>query len=228
MAKTGFAIIGLGQFGRHLAVTLSRAGAYVIAIDSDANRIDEIKDLVARAVRANCTDERSLRAARIQEVECAIVALGEESFEATTLAVAMLANMHVPRIIARSSSEMRGKILQLVGATTVIFPEIQSAEQVAHSILSPGLQASFALPSGYTLAHVLAPPTYVGQTLAGASLRQKLKVTVIAIRRTSERNGQKVDRTVEAEPDLVIEEGDLLVVVGMTENVDALGRQVVV
>ena len=227
MAKSEFVVIGLGQFGRHLAVTLSREGAYVIALDSDAAKIDEIKDLVARAVRANCADERVLKAARVHECECAVVALGEENFEDTTMAVAALANLKVKRIIARSASPLRGRILQMVGAHSVIFPEIQAAEQVAHAIRNPGLQASFALPSGYTLAQVTAPVTQVGQTLAGSNMRQKLKVTVIAVRRTLTIGDQRVERTMEAEPDLVIEEGDMLVVVGLSENVDALGREVV-
>jgi trk system potassium uptake protein TrkA len=227
MKRLEYVVIGLGQFGRHLAVTLSREGCYVIALDSDPVKIDEIKDLVARAVRANCADERVLHAARVHECECAVVALGEESFEDTTMAVAALANMKVKRIIARSSSPLRGRILQMVGAHSVIFPEIQAAEQVGHSIRNPGLQASLALPSGYTLAQVTAPATLAGQTLAASGIRQKRKVSVIAVKRTRTLGDQKVERTLEAEPDLLVEEGDMLVVVGLTENVDALGREVV-
>lgn len=220
-----FVVLGLGQFGRHLAVTLSRAGAMVVALDSDPERVEEIKELVARCARGNCTDEAVLRAARVAEADCAILALGEEDFEATTLAVAALASLGLKRIVARATSSTRGRILQLVGAHSVVFPELQAAEHLAHSLLS-GLDAALALPSGYTLAQVTVPRTYVGLTLNQAVTRHRLRANIIAVRREVERAGQNVDRTLDPEPELKLEEGDTLVVAGRTEAVDALGKDV--
>jgi len=217
--------MGLGQFGRHLAVTLSRAGVPVTAVDLDAQRVEDVKDHVARAVRADITDERALRAARVNTAECAIVALGETDFEPAVLGVVNLVTLEVPRIVARSFNAVRGQVLQRVGATSLIFPEVDAAEQLAHNLLSPGVQAALALPSGYTLAQIVLPATMVGLTLKQCEVRHRLRVNVIAVKRSRTTNGHREEETLDAGPDLALQAGDVLIVAGRTQAVDALASE---
>ena len=52
-----FAVIGLGRFGKKLAIALAMSGAEVIAIDKNREAIELIADQVSHAVRIDSTDE---------------------------------------------------------------------------------------------------------------------------------------------------------------------------
>ena len=131
-------VIGLGQFGSHLARTLARMGCDVLAIDVDDKPVTAIRDDVQQAV---ITDVRSLEALKSMiapEIDEVIVALGE-SMEASILCTLHLRQIGVKKIRAKASSKDHAAILKAVGATDVIFPEQETAERMAHRIVNPDL-----------------------------------------------------------------------------------------
>ena len=75
-----FAVIGLGRFGKKLAIALAMSGAEVIAIDKDRQLVDEIRDQVSGAVRLDSTDEEALKAQGVDRSDVAIVCIGRISF----------------------------------------------------------------------------------------------------------------------------------------------------
>ena len=75
--KNKFAVIGLGQFGTAIAKTLSSRNAEVIAIDKDLNKVEDIKDFVAYTVAIDATNMDALKSQNIQDMDCVIVAIGE-------------------------------------------------------------------------------------------------------------------------------------------------------
>ncbi|MDP4587242.1 MAG: UPF0146 family protein, partial [Flavobacteriales bacterium] len=77
-------VIGVGKYGSEIAQKLSSKGAEVYAFDVSEERIENIKDDVALAVALDTTDKKALMSQRIQEMDAAIVAIGE-NFEATVL-----------------------------------------------------------------------------------------------------------------------------------------------
>ena len=216
-----FAVIGLGQFGHQVAVSLAQAGHEVLAIDTDMARIEEIKDLVVRAVRADASREDVMRALGVDQVDTAIIGLGEENFEAAVLAVALLRQLGVPHIIARSSTRERGRILGHVGAEQVIYPEVEVAERLARRLAAPGLMEEACLPSGHTLAEIRLPASLVGRTLADARLRAGYGLNVVAVRRGEDPGAS---RSLEPSAAMKLEPGDVLVVVGQQERVAAFAQ----
>jgi trk system potassium uptake protein TrkA len=208
--------VGLGQFGEHVALRLASAGREVIAVDSDMDRVEAIKDSVARAVRADCTSEAAMRAIGAPEAESAIIALGEQDFEAAVLGTALLKSLGVATIIARATGAQRGKILMLAGASRIVYPEAEMGEQVAALLLHPSISSTVRLPSGFGLAELRAPAVVAGKALSELKLRQSHRLTVVAVTRG--------DGTLDAAPDLVFEEGDHLLVAGRTEMLEALAR----
>jgi trk system potassium uptake protein TrkA len=209
-------VVGLGQFGEHVALRLASAGREVIAVDSDMDRVDAIKDSVARAARADCTSEAAMRAIGAAEADSAIIALGEQDFEAAVLGTALLKSLGVGTVIARASGVQRGKILTLAGASRVVYPEAEMGEQLAAVLLHTSISSAARLPSGFGLAELRAPPAVAGKSLAELKLRQSQRLTVVAVTR-----GEK---TLDAAPDLVFQEGDHVLVAGRTERLDALAR----
>jgi trk system potassium uptake protein TrkA len=209
-------VVGLGQFGEQVARGLAAAGSEVIAVDSDMRRVEEIKDAVARAVRADCTSEAAMRAIGAAEAHSAVIALGEQDFEAAVLGTASLKSLGVKTVIARASDPQRGRILALAGASRVVYPEAEMGERVANLLMHPSLSSAARLPSGFGLAEFRAPPAIEGKTLVALNLRQIHALTVVAV----VRGGSAVDATAELE----LKEGDHLLVAGRMDRLDALAR----
>ncbi len=226
-----FAVIGLGRFGRKLAVTLTKSEAEVIAIDQNREIIEDISDEVAFAVRLDSTDEDALRAQGIDKVDVAIVGIGQSQsgrgFESSILTVVNLKAMGVPQIYARAESIIQGQVLEKIGATEVIYPEVESAQRWAFKLLTPQIADRIDLAPGYSLASVIAPASFHGKTVLDIQFRQKYCVNLVSIKR-----GDKVgDEKQKGEiinvplPDTVIYEDDILMVAGSDEDLAKLPQE---
>lgn len=79
-----FAVLGLGYFGTALCRELAGAGHEVMAVDNNRAHIDEIKDEVSLAARADATDYEALEQLGVGQMDAAIVAIGE-GFEASLM-----------------------------------------------------------------------------------------------------------------------------------------------
>jgi trk system potassium uptake protein TrkA len=130
------AVVGLGLFGRALAVDLARAGAEVLAIDSDSRLVDDVRDEAAAAVSLDATDERELRAQGVDKVDVLVASIGND-FEANQLLVVLAKELGIPRIVARAPSANHARILRLLGAHDVVLPEVEMAERTARDLLAP-------------------------------------------------------------------------------------------
>ena len=224
-----FAVIGLGKFGMKVALTLTEKGGQVLAVDEDIRKVEEVKDHVAQAVCLDSTDEDAMRAAGLEDVDAAIVGAGE-NLEFSILATAILKKLGVPNIVARAVSDLHAQILERVGATRVIMVEEQMGEQVARSIIAPEIHEQFALATGHSLAEVVPRPEFIGQTIGKINFRQQYGVNIIAIQKripivTPEgKNSFQVLINDLPKPTDVIEDNDVLVVVGSDENIERLAR----
>jgi len=210
-----FAVIGLGRFGKRLAMLLADAGAEVIAVDINREAVEAIRDDVTLAVCLNATDAEAVRSQGIDKVDVAIVGMGT-SFEDNVMTTVMLKQMGVKRVISRTTMQIRGDILRQVGADDVVNPERESAHRWCNQLLAPAIVTQFELGEGYSLAQVVAPEAFHGKTLSQLSLRQKHNVNVVAIRRKDTATGDDDREAVISLPmgDTVVEPGDLLLMVG--------------
>ncbi len=216
MAIKTYVVVGLGQFGEHVARRLSEAGHEVLGLDRDMARIEALKEVVPRVARADCTSENAMRAMGVAEAEVAIMALGEEDFEAAVLGTAVLKGLGVKTVVARSSSPQRGRILTLAGASRVVYPEAEMGEQLAQTLLHNSVVSSVGLPSGISLVELRAPKGVAGKSLQDLELRRTHSLNVVAIQR-----GGKVR---DPEPALTLEEGDKVLVAGRSSQIDSLAR----
>jgi len=217
-----FAIIGLGRFGRRLAILLADAGAEVVAIDRDREIIEQVRDKVALAVCLDCTDEQAVKAQGIDKVDVAVVGIGT-AFEDNALTTAILKQLGVPRVISRATTGMRARILQRIGADDIVNPERESADRWRDRLLAPEIISRIELAEGYSLTQLPAPESFFGKTLAELDVRRKHEVNVVAIRRTIAETDQegvkRIRQTVISVPmaDTVVEKGDILLLVGSND-----------
>ncbi|UCF69761.1 MAG: TrkA family potassium uptake protein [candidate division WOR-3 bacterium] len=223
-----FAVIGLGTFGKKVATTLAEKGADVIAIDKSRESVDSIKEDVSAAIVLDSTDEEAMKAADIQDVDAAVVALGDNQEEAI-LITAILKKMGVSRIIARAINKLYAHVLKSVGADTVIVIEERMGEDVAKRLLSPEIYQQVVLTTGHSLVEIEVRPEFVGKSLRQLDLRKTYGVNIIAIqKKIAQVNDEgKINYKVEVNdipgPDDKLEKGDILVVVGADESIEKMG-----
>jgi trk system potassium uptake protein TrkA len=189
-----FAVIGIGMFGRNVAVQLARAGHSVLAVDIDQEEVDRA-------------------AADLDAVVCADATDGAQSMEASILATALLRQLGVPRIVARSLSDLHARVLRAVGAHEVVSPEEEMGQRLARRLAEPSVLERIELGEGAELAELEVPAAWIGKSLLELDIRRKYGVTVVAVRR-----GRTVRATVDAS--LPLGEGEVVVVIGEPAGIE--------
>jgi len=215
------AVIGLGLFGRALAITLSRQGVEVIAVDRDPNVVDDVKDEVALAVCMDSTEERELRSQGIDEVDALVACIGE-NFESNQLVVIMAKKLGIKRVISRTSTATHARILSLIGADEVVQPEFEAAEEVARRLRQPSLRSFFHVIEGFSVVELVAPKEFVGKTLADINLRKHFRVNLIAIKKAHAPGEKPIVNPVPMGSD-IIESQDILILAGEDADLRKLG-----
>jgi len=236
------AVIGMGIFGREVALSLSARGFSVMAIDMAPEMIETVKDRVAQALVLDTTDEAALYEAKVDEVPVAVVAIGMQHIENCILTTALLTQLEIPRIIARATNQLHERILRQVGATEVVNPEQDMARKVAHQIAQPGFREVFSLAEGVCVAEIPVPPSFVGKNLEALDVRRKYSVTVIGVQRvkfvpdilgdlSKEAKSRDASRLLDEDRRTILDiaphhdeflEDDRLVVIGREEDVNRL------
>ena len=222
--KRLFAVIGLGRFGYSVAETLLKKGCEVLAIDRDEEKIQAISEIATFAVQCDATDERALKDVSAQNVDVAVVSIGE-NVEASVLIVQTLKDMGVKSIVAKAVAPIQGKILKNLGVNEVIYPERDTAIRLAHRLISPNVLEYLELAPGYSIEEVSVPEPFSGLSLREAKIQDNHNLNIIGIKKQISRMVQ--GRMMKGEtfnftplPDDVIEKGDVLVMIGKEEDLD--------
>ncbi|MCD6453804.1 MAG: TrkA family potassium uptake protein [Candidatus Aminicenantes bacterium] len=214
-----YVVLGLGSFGFYLAKTLYENGQEVIAVDSDENIIEKIKDYVTQSFVADATDKETLSAIGVTDADVVVVSLGPR-MEPSILSVLYLRELGVKEIIVKALNEDHKKILEVLGATDVIYPEKDIAVRTAHKIMSGNVIDFLPLAPGYSIQQIAPPPEFVGKSLRELDLRNKYKIQVIAVKEIIPEKLHLIPAG-----DFVIKESDLLMVVGRDEDIRKLSVQ---
>lgn len=216
-----FLVVGLGRFGRAVAEGLHDAGAEVIGVDEEMALVEAVRDRIAVAAQVDGVDADALRAAGADKVDAAVVAIGED-FEAEVLTVAVLKELGIREIVARARTEREARILTAVGATRVLFVEVEIAQRLARTLAATDVTDHVQIAEGISLIHWTADDRVVGKTLAQAELRSKWALSLVAVRRPRPHGADAV--TVIPPPDFLFQAGDVLLLIGANARLAAFTR----
>jgi trk system potassium uptake protein TrkA len=219
-----FAVFGLGAFGMEVSRGLIDKGGKVIAFDHRPQPIEKIKDLVTQAMVLDSTDEDALRGAPLENVDVAVVAIGDD-VEASILTTALLKNIGIPYIIARAVTDVHMRVLRQIGANEVINLEIEEGRRVASRLLTAEVLETIPVTEDYSIVELYVPESMVGKSLERLNLRREYLVNVIAIERfkntvDEEGNPVKEERVILPSKDDVLLSDDILIVVGRNSDLD--------
>lgn len=214
-----FAVIGLSSFGLNIVKTLAQKDVEILAIDKDENKVNEIKDIVNQAITMDATNKENLSSIGIMEMDFVIVSTGP-SLEPSILIVHILKELGVKKIIAKALSEDHEKILNLVGATEVSFPERDVAIKIGNRLIFSNLLDYLPLESGFVIQEIAPPDSFIGKTLAEIHLRKKYNITVVAIKSIIP------EKTIpNPGGDFLVKESDILIVLGSTEDIEKFQKK---
>lgn len=130
-----YLIIGLGNFGGTLACHLTDMGHDVIGVDNNEHRIEEIKEKIAVSYIMDSTEKSALRSLPLDEIDCAIVAIGQ-SMEMALRTVATLKELKVTNIYARALDHTHKSILKAMDIKKIFIPESFAARMIAEKVAS--------------------------------------------------------------------------------------------
>ncbi len=213
------AIIGLGTFGKNLALDLAEMDAEVLAIDISEEKINEINHPNITAVKLDSTDVRELERFGIKDMDAVVVTIGE-NFEALLLTCMLLKELGTKRIIAKATEEIHRKILKSIGIREedIISPEEEVAKRLSKLLLSDGFIEFFEIEKDYEIAWIKAPKNFVGKTIRELELRRNYNVLLVTIIRNKKSIGVP-------DPDMEIENGDELLIFGRDKDIKKIITQ---
>jgi len=215
MKMRRFAVIGLGHFGANVARKLYEDGHDVIAIDINRNLVQDMKETSSQAVVADVTERETLAAIGVGDVDVAVISLGER-LDASILVTLYLKEMGVKEIVVKAITDDHAKVLKILGATDIVFPEKDMAIRVAERLSSPTVLDQFEFMEGYSVVEIKAPKSFYGADLRSADFRNRYDLSVILIKR----KGPEGDVLIAPKATDTVEEGDVLVLLGEDASIE--------
>lgn len=213
MKNKSFAVIGLGQFGMTLAVTLAESDCDVLAIDDKEENIEEISEKVTYAVKADVREPGILKALGVQNVDVAIIAVAE-NLEASISATMQAKDLGVPLVVAKSMNSLHGRILDKIGADKIIYPEQSMGLRVARNLMSGGYLDVFELSAEFSMAEFSMPVSWSGKNLVDLNVRERFHINIIGIKQ-----GENV--TVDLDPSEPLPDNCSIIAIGKNKDLNA-------
>jgi len=176
------AVIGLGQFGSQVAISLSQKGFEVLAIDSEEDVVNEYKDLVSSVIILDSTDEKAMRVANVDMVDVAVVAIGS-NVQSSLLTVALLQRLGVEDIYVRAIEPLQEGILRSMGIQHIVNIEAEMGKQLSSSLASGKIGRYIQISDRHSLIEVKVPAQFVGGTLKTLDFRSRFNVNIIGIKK---------------------------------------------
>lgn len=199
-------LIGLGRFGRHIALQLNRLGHEVMAVDSNEERVNEILPIVTNAQIGDSTNTEFLKSLGIGNFDVCIVTIGgnfQNSLETTSL----LKELGAKLVVSRAERDVQEKFLLRNGADEVIYPEKQVANWAAIRYTADHIRDYIEVDEAHAIFEVEVPEGWIGKTVGELDIRRKYSINIMA----TKENG-KINMAVS--PDTVLTDNITLLVLG--------------
>ncbi len=199
-------LIGLGRFGRHIALQLNKLGHEVMAVDSNEERVNEILPIVTNAQIGDSTNTEFLKSLGIGNFDVCIVTIGgnfQNSLETTSL----LKELGAKLVVSRAERDVQAKFLLRNGADEVVYPEKQVANWAAIRYTADHIRDYIEVDDAHAIFEVEVPKGWIGKTVGELDIRRKYSINIMA----TKENG-KINMAVS--PDTVLTDNITLLVLG--------------
>lgn len=174
-------LIGLGRFGRHIAMKLDELGHQVMAVDNDEQRVDSVLPFVTNAQIGDSTNEDFLRSLGVGNFDVCIVAIGD-NFQNSLETTSLLKELGAKMVVSRAARDVQAKFLLRNGADEVVYPERQLADWTAIRYSADHILDYIELDEEHAIFELSVPEDWVGKTIGQLDIRKKYNINIMALK----------------------------------------------
>lgn len=199
-------LIGLGRFGKHIAVQLNHLRHQVMGVDHNEDRVNDAMGFVTNAQIGDSTNEEFLRSLGIDNYDVCIVAIGND-FQSSLETTSLLKELGAKFVVSRAERDGQAKFLLRNGADEVVYPEKQVAKWAAIRYSSDHILDYIELDDTHSIFEVTVPKAWLGKSVGQIDIRKEYNINIIAVK-------QKGKTNVAITPDTILTEERTLLVIG--------------
>ena len=205
-----YGIIGLGRFGSALARTLAEQGAEIIVVDQDEAVVREMREYTDNAYVTSDLSRESLREMGFDECSCVAVCMGEK-IDTNILTSLNCVSLGVGKVIAKAVSAEHGEVLEKLGVEGV-YPEHDMAVRLARRLTTKSAVEYIELRNEIEITRARVGASLAEKRVVESQIRRRYGLTIIAVETEKE-------TLVNIGPELVLHEGDLMILIGKSEDI---------
>lgn len=174
-------LIGLGRFGRHVAMKLNELNHQVMVVDKDESKVNAVLPYVTNAQIGDSTSEEFLASVGVRNFDVCMVAIGH-NFQSSLETASLLKELGAKKVVARAERDVQAKFLLRNGADEVVYPEKQMAVWAAIRYSSDHILDYIALGDDHAIFEIEVPGNWVGKTIGQLDVRKRYHVNIMAIK----------------------------------------------
>ena len=179
------AVLGIGRFGKKLALSLSDMGAEVMVVDASTEVLEKMSPFVTYAIEADLKDVEALKGIGLEGMDAVVVAMGSD-LTASIMSIMAAKEIGVPYVLAKAADARMGSVLEKVGADKVIYPEEETGLRTARKLMSDSFLEFFEIDDKICILEMAPKKEWVGKNLIDLNIREKYRANVVAIREGGE------------------------------------------
>ena len=209
-------LIGLGGFGKNIAMKLRELNHQVMAVDQKEELVQEFLPYVTNAQIGDSTNEEFLRSLGVDNYDVCIVAIGDD-FQSSLETTSLLKELGAQMVVSRAATDVQEKFLLRNGADEVVYPEKQLARWTAIRCSADHILDYIEIDSDHAIFEVSIPKTWIGKTVGQLDIRKKFSINILAV---------KTDRKLNSfiTPDTLLSEEMSLMVMGTYKDIQKCFR----
>ncbi len=209
--KKQFAVIGLGRFGESVVKVLVENGIDVLAVDKNKEVVQKVSKIATHIIEADIREQAVLEKIGFNNFDVVIICIGKD-MEASIMAIMKAKEKGVGKVIAKAQTKIQKNILEKVGADRVVLPEAEMGQKIVTNLITTNVIDFITLSETFSIAEVEPLQKWRGLSLIESNIRAEAKLNIVAIKR-------RKNIIVSPAPHEIIEDEDILVVVGENKNI---------
>lgn len=204
-------LIGLGRFGRHIAIKLDELHHQVMAVDKEDTRVDAVLPFVTNAQIGDATNEDFLSSLGVGNFDVCIVAIGD-NFQNSLEVTSLLKELGARMVVSRAARDVHAKFLLRNGADEIVYPERQLADWVAIRYSADHILDYIELDEEHAIFEISIPEEWLGKTIGQLDIRKKYDINIMALKTNDIMN-------LEISSDTQLLKGSTMLVLGETKHI---------
>ena len=204
-------LIGLGRFGRHIAMKLSELHHQVMAVDRNEKRVNAVLPYVTNAQIGDATNGEIMESLGVNNFDVCIVAIGDD-FQSSLEATSLAKELGAKKVVSRAARDVHAKFLLRNGADEIVYPERQLADWTAVRYTADHIIDYIELDGDHAIVEIAIPEKWIGKSVIEADVRKNHGINIMGIKR-----GGRLE--LNFEPQTIFMRDDTILVLGNTKNI---------